>query len=297
MTTASVNPVEKPSTGENLQLQFKPTPASKPLQNSKTLKASKLTSLQSAGTPVNQKCQNKDFVQIYAPKIAGQMSTNSPKIQIVTASPSVNKSATTISNVAPTVASQSTRRIAAKKRGNAASTAKSTTNKSISLTEIATLNTAGIKKQQTTHISSNINTVIAAKPPQADAVPTAITAAATPAPNCASIAPKQIVTASTSNTKIINASNLNLMRKIAIDNRSMPVIVTLNSSDKSDLSQQQAIHQQLKMKSQSQHQNKQIKLINNSSRIMLRPAFTNTNTNINENVNDNIQVNFLLTTI
>ena len=292
MTTTSANSVEKFSTGDNLQLQFKPTPVSKPVQTSKSLKAAKLTNLQSNGTPVDQKNQNKDFVQIYVPKIASQMGTNSPKIQIVTTSPSVSKSAATINNVASTVAGQGTRRIAAKKRANAASAAKSTSNKSISLTEIATLTTAGIKNHQTTHISSNINTVIAAKPPQTDAVQTAMATAAT---NCASIAPKQIITASTSNTKIINASNLNLMRKIAIDNRSMPVIVTLNSSDKSDLSQQQAIHQQLKMKSQSQHQNKQIKLINNSSRIMLRPAFTNTNININENTNENIQVNFFST--
>lgn len=73
------------------------------------------------------------------------------------------------------------------------------------------------------------------------------------------------------NTKIINASNLNLLRKIAIDSRSIPVIVTLNSSESNDLNQQQTVQHQLKLK--SQHQNKQIKLVN--SRVTLKPAITN----------------------
>ena len=91
------------------------------------------------------------------------------------------------------------------------------------------------------------------------------------------------------NTKIINASNFNLLRKIVIDSRSMPVIVTLNSSDTNDLNQQQNIQHQLKLK--SQQQSKQIKLINN--RVTLKLAITNSNNGATESgnpANDHLQV-------
>ncbi len=96
------------------------------------------------------------------------------------------------------------------------------------------------------------------------------------------------------NPKIINASNFNLMRKIAIDSRSMPVIVTLNSAgDTNDLNHH-TIQHQLKLKSQQNQQqpqtNKQIKLVN--SRVTLKPAITNSTNNVTETIkNDNLQNN------
>jgi hypothetical protein len=71
---------------------------------------------------------------------------------------------------------------------------------------------------------------------------------------------------SSSTAKIINAPSLNVLRKIAIDSRSMPVIVTLNSSD-----------------SEIQKNQQQSKLVN--SKIMLKsaqsaPSATNLQANI-----------------
>jgi len=99
------------------------------------------------------------------------------------------------------------------------------------------------------------------------------------------------ISQSNPNAKIINASHFNLMRKIAIDSRSMPVIVTLNSAgDTNDLNHQ-TIQQQLKLKShqnQQQQNNKQIKLVN--SRLTLKPAITNNNNNLTEKIkNDNLK--------
>lgn len=205
---------------------------------------------------------SKNFVQIYVPKIA---STNLTKLKSESNSLPTTKS----SQALPfnNVASQPTKKAYAKKRAcsSSSSSVSSASTRNSNITE-----TEDVKKKQhwptTDTNNNNINT-------------TAISKEA-----ASSLTTKSI---SMPNTKIINASNLNLLRKIAIDSRSMPVIVTLNSGDSSDLNQQQqqTIQHQLKLKSQQQQQqqNKQIKLVN--SRVTLKPAITNSN-NIQTNNNE-----------
>lgn len=74
-----------------------------------------------------------------------------------------------------------------------------------------------------------------------------------------------------------------MLRKIAIDSRLMPVIVSLNQSDANDP------QNQLKLK--TQQQNQQIKLVN--SRVTFKPPTTTTatTTTTTSNLNDNENVN------
>ena len=258
----------------------------------------KLENINSTSTPASniQKQQNNTqsssgFIQIYVPKTpSNTINTNTntintnkslpnlnnpSKIHLVTSNINnlVSKSPNApVNNLPVTPAPKKT----TKKRTNSASN----TNKSIQLNDSASDQKAKNFKQSSSVLSSASTTA----PTSSSLLESSTNQSQHPS----------LTTSTTPNTKIINASNFNLLRKITIDPRSMPVIVTLNSNDNDSVStqpvqtQQPNMHQnQLKIQAQQQiQQNKQIKLLN--SRITFKPAITNSN-NTHNNMSGPIQ--------
>lgn len=193
------------------------------------------------------------FPKIASPSLTKSINQTTPITTTTNKSQKLTQTITTGNSSASQT--QPTKKTYTKKRANSSSNV--ITNKTVSLKDVNDSKAVENKKKKTASDTLNISTTISST----KSMPF-------------------------SNTKIINASNINLFRKIAIDSRSMPVIVTLNSSDPNDVTinhQQQSMQNQFKLK--SQQQNKQIKFIN--SRVSLKPAITNST---NDNQIDNTQV-------
>lgn len=207
------------------------------------------------------------FVQIYVPKIATGSNLSKPSVPT---SSSLSKSQTVlVGNITSTSNSSSLAPV--KKTYTKKRTASSSTAPKVSISPSETLNdtkASDMAKKSTESLTTDINNNNTQSPTTSVLKTTK------------SIVPITTTTASSlPSTKIINASNLNLPRKIAIDSRLMPVIVTLNQNDANDP------ENQLKLK--TQQQNQQIKLLN--SRVTFKPT-SNATSNMNDIGNVNTQV-------
>ena len=204
----------------------------------------------------NSNQNNSGFIQIYVPKIVSTSSNPNSTQATDNKLPAELKTTNSLPLTSP---DKATNKKTAKKRTNSQSSATSTVQLSNLAPKIAP------SKAPTPDATNSDDKQTRAKTPsliaQLNNGPTAATS---------------------QNTKIINASNINLLRKIAIDSRSMPVIVTLNSNNDAESTNNNHNNNDVKVNGNASGGSggtpqKQIKLVN--SKIKLKPALANLSTN------------------
>ena len=202
----------------------------------------------------NQNQNNSGFIQIYVPKIVSTSSNPTSTQATDNKLPVELKSTNSMPLASP---DKATNKKTAKKRTNSQSSATSTAQLSNLAPKIAP------SKAPTPDATNSDDKQTRAKTPS-------LTTQLNNGPT-------------TPNTKIINASNINLLRKIAIDSRSMPVIVTLNSNNDAESTSNHNNNNDVKVNGNASGgggggtPQKQIKLVN--SKITLKPALANLSTN------------------
>ena len=211
-------------------------------------------SLTSNSNKPNSNQNNSGFIQIYVPKIVSTSSNPTSTQATDNKLPVELKTTNSLPSASP---DKATNKKTAKKRTNSQSSATSTV-----------------------QLSNLAPKIAPSKAPTPDATNSDDKQTRAKTPSLITQLNNGPTTATTQNTKIINASNINLLRKIAIDSRSMPVIVTLNSNNDAESTNNH--NNDVKVNGNASGggggtPQKQIKLVN--SKITLKPALANLITN------------------